>query len=96
MPPLPLVADRYDRQGVLSVELPSPPALAIPMVFLDVGVEAQARIGPAELRSVLGPCRNVPLPASAVTAGHRRFGETAGRRPSNSCSWDNAEKRFRL
>jgi hypothetical protein len=35
-------------------------------------------------RSALGPCRNGPLSASAVTNGRERFGGTAGRRPSSS------------
>jgi hypothetical protein len=47
-------------------------------------------------RSALGPCRNGPLSASAVTNGRERFGETAGRRPSSSGSCDDAGGRFGL
>ena len=47
-------------------------------------------------RSVLGPCHNGRARASAGTNGHQGFRGTAGRWPSRSRSWDNADGRFRL
>ena len=47
-------------------------------------------------RSVLGPCHNGRARASAVTNGRRGFRGTAGRWPSRSRSWDNADGRFGL
>jgi hypothetical protein len=47
-------------------------------------------------RSVLGPCHNGRARASAVTNGRRGFRGTAGRWPSRSRSWENADGRFGL
>jgi hypothetical protein len=43
-----------------------------------------------------GPCRNGRVRAAAVTNGRQWFRGTAGRRPSDSCSWDDASGRFGL
>lgn len=66
------------------------------MAYLNAGLGDQARMGRAEPRSALGPCRNGRVRALAVTNGHRRLTETAGRRPSSSRSRDDASGRFRL
>src|SRR5215216_5424094 len=39
-------------------------------------------------RATLGPWRNERARASAVIKGHEQFSGTAGRRASDSCSWD--------
>jgi hypothetical protein len=54
------------------------------------------RTGPNPNRSALGPCRNGPVGALSVTNGHQRFRGTAGRRPSTSCSRDDASSHIRL
>jgi hypothetical protein len=46
--------------------------------------------------SALGPCRNGPARAAAVTNRYQRFRETVGHRPSRSRSRDDASGRFGL
>jgi hypothetical protein len=61
-----------------------------------VGAPRPPTDGTGLLRSALGPCRNGRAQASAVANGHERFGGAAGRRPSSSCGWDDADWRFEL
>ena len=49
-----------------------------------------------EAQSPLGPCRNGRARASVVTNGHQRSRRTAGHRPSDTRSWDDAAGRFGL